>query len=125
VRLFFAKIFILISGLCLLGHNIIPHHHHENVVASHHHHDNNDHDEDADHHHHIFSFGHLDDSFILSQIRYDTHWILEFINPNLPFKYVKSDYCYSTTRNIFIDVNESPPPDRYFISATYRGPPIV
>ncbi len=125
MRLFFAKIFIIVSSICLLGHNLIPHHHHEIVTTSHHHHDSNGHDENADHHKHILSFGHLDDSFTLSQISYDTHLDFEFVNCKTPFDFEKSIHGYTIVRKVFLEVDESPPPDKYFISSSYRGPPIV
>jgi hypothetical protein len=123
VRLFFSKICIVISGIFLLGHNIVPHHHDMEGVSPNNFNAQNQHDDDL--HHHIFSYGHLDDNFICVQVKDDINLTFDFIIKSHFIDFANSTPLHSSLRNYFLEGEDLPPPDKYFTVYSHRGPPIV
>ena len=119
----FAYIFIFLSVLITVSHNAVAHHHHfETEAEEADHHD----DGDDDHHDHsMFSFGQLDESFIFSHSNITLSNDLNTTLFLIPANPLLVTINFTTGRTDFITHQEFPPPEDYFHSASYRGPPTV
>ena len=117
----FPYIFIFLSVIITVSHSIIAHHHHfdTSIEEANHYHDDDEQD------HSMFSFGQLDESFIFSHsnltLSNEASTTL-FLIPTNPLL-VPINYTIGCTD--FITHKEFPPPEDYFHSASYRGPPTV
>lgn len=118
-----ANIFIFLSVIITVGHNVVAHHHHfETEEEESHHQDGAD---DKHHDHEMFSFGQLDDSFIFSH----SHTTFSNnVNTTLfliPTNELSIAINFSIGRTDFITHQEFPPPEDYFHSTSLRGPPTI
>mgnify|MGYP001617045446 CR=1 FL=1 len=117
----FCKILICLALLIVMGHSIVVHHHHDDVdtaIAKEHD------DHDSDHHHGIFSFGHLDDDFLLSNVQRSLAADMSvFIM--YEFTGYSHDFLITNDSPEYHFKNEFPPPDNHSYHFSLRGPPTV
>jgi hypothetical protein len=134
MRRWLQKILLFIAVATIVGHSSMPHHHvHIEAVAYHHDHDDEDHDTHNhydDHHEseedktNLFSFAHLDESFVPE--KYNS---LSFELPLVYLLIPVIAYHYTlfkeNSKTHFGFYKEYPPPRLHTSDSNRRGPPTV
>lgn len=112
------KTLLSIAVFVVLGHSIAAHHHHEELVSDQHYVGPNDH-----HEHSLFSFGHLDEDYIQSNVQHS--FINYIVLPGVAIFQISNDNTPVLEKTNFPNKEEYPPPDNYLLSFSLRGPPAT